>query len=165
MCWPLGHVRQRIAHPVHSAPLPGRAEDAGDGGLEALVGIGDDQLHALQSATDEVLEEGRPERLGFARADVQADDLALAFGGDGNGYYRCHADDPAAFAHLEIGRVEPEVGPLAGERPFEEGVHPLIDVLAQLRHTRLGDATHPHRLHQIVDTAGADAGDPCLLDH
>ena len=61
----------------------------------------------------------------------------------------------AALAHLEVGRVEPEIGPLAGERALEEGVHPLVDVLAQLGDRALGDAGHAHGLHQIVDPAGA----------
>jgi hypothetical protein len=30
--------------------------------------------------------------------------------------------------------IEPEVGPVAGERALEEGMDALVDVLAQLRH-------------------------------
>ncbi len=161
----LGHIGQGVAHEVDAAALPGRAHDAGNRRLEPLVGIGDDQLHAGQAAPDEVLEEARPERLGFGRTDVQADDLALALGVDGHSDYRGDTDDPPALAHLEIGSIEPEVGPVAGERPLEEGVDPLVDVLAQLGYRGLGDASHAHRLHQFIDAPGADAGDPCFLDH
>ena len=72
----LGHVRQRIAHEVDAAALPGGG-DAGDGRLQPFVRVGDDQLHAIQPAPDEIAQECRPERLGLARADVQLDDLAL----------------------------------------------------------------------------------------
>ncbi len=49
--------------------------------------------------------------------------------------YRRHRDDAAAFADLQLGRTEPEVWPpVTGKRALAEGVHPLIDVVAQLRH-------------------------------
>ena len=88
----------------------------------------------------------------------------FTLGGNGDGDYGGNRDDAAALAHLEVGRVEPEIRPLAGERALQEGVHPLVDVLAQLGHRRLRDAAHPHRLHQLVDPARTDAGDPSLLD-
>jgi hypothetical protein len=43
-------MSQRIAHEVHAAPLPGGVEDLADGGLDALMGVGDNQLDAAQSA-------------------------------------------------------------------------------------------------------------------
>jgi hypothetical protein len=96
---------------------------------------------------------------------VEADNLALALGVDGYGDYRGDADDPPALAHLEVGSVEPEVGPIAGERALEEGMDALIDVLAQLGHRGLGDAAHTHGLDQFIHAPGADASNPRLLDH
>ena len=96
---------------------------------------------------------------------MQADDLALAFGVGGHGDYRRDRDDPAALALLEVGRVEPEIRPFAGKRAVEEGVDPVVDVLAQLADRALADAGQPHRLHQVVDAPGRDAADPGLLDH
>ena len=96
---------------------------------------------------------------------MTANDFALALGVDGNGYYRGDTDDPPALAHLEVGSIEPEVGPVAGERPLKEGMDTFVDILAQLGHRGFGDAGHAHGLHQLVDTPGADAGDPRLLDH
>jgi hypothetical protein len=49
--------------------------------------------------------------------------------------------------------------PFAFERPGEEAVHPLLDVLAQLADRGLGDTGHAHRLHQLVDPPGGDAAD------
>src|SRR5437763_3140324 len=63
------------------------------------------------------------------------------------------------------GRVEPQVRPLALQRPVEEGADPLVDVLAQLRDGALRDAREPHGLHQLVDPARGHAADPGLLDH
>ena len=93
--------------------MPGRADDAADGGLQPVVRIGDHQLHAAQAAANHALEEGRPERLGFRRTDVQPNDLALAIGVGGDGDYRRDRDDAATLALLEVGGVEPEIGPLA----------------------------------------------------
>ena len=45
---------------MHATALPDRAEDAGDRLLETLVGIGDDQLHALEATADQGLEEAGP---------------------------------------------------------------------------------------------------------
>jgi hypothetical protein len=59
----LGHVRQGVAHEGDAAALPGGPDDALDGGLQALVGVGDDQLDAFQAAPLQVFEEGRPEGL------------------------------------------------------------------------------------------------------
>jgi site-specific DNA recombinase len=53
----LGHVGQGIPHPVDAATLPSGTQYPRDRLLQALVGIGDDQLHALQPAPDKGLEE------------------------------------------------------------------------------------------------------------
>jgi hypothetical protein len=45
--------------------------------------------------------------------------------------------DPAALADLQVGGVQPEIGPLAVERAFQEGAHALVDVLAELGDPRL----------------------------
>ncbi len=63
-----------------------------------------------------------------------------------------------------MGRIQPDIGPFAGQGPFEELVHPFVDILAQLRHGALGNAAQPHRLRQFIDAAGRDPTDPGLLD-
>ena len=57
------HMGQGVAHPMDPAALPGGAEHAGDRLLEALVGIGDHQLHAVQATADQGLEKAGPEGL------------------------------------------------------------------------------------------------------
>jgi site-specific DNA recombinase len=138
---------------VHPAPLPGRVEDTRDGRLEPGVGVGDHQLHAVEAAALQAAQELHPEGLRLGGADGEADDLAPAVGVDRHGDYRGDRDDPAATADLEIGGVEPEIGPRAGQRTFEEVPYPLVDLLAQLRDRALGDPRQPHGLHQLVDPA------------
>jgi hypothetical protein len=126
----LGHVRQGVAHPMNSAPLPCRTEHPGDGVAQAIVSVGNHQLDALETTLDQALEESRPERFGFGRAETQADDLAPALGRDRHGDYCGDRDDAAAVADLEVGRVEPEIRPLAVDRAVAESVDPFINVPA-----------------------------------
>ena len=129
------------------------------------MGVGDDQLGAVEPARLQAAQEVHPEGLRLRRAEPQADDLAPPVGVGGDGDYRRDADDPPALTDLEIGGVEPDIGPVAGQGPVEELADPLVDVLAELRDRALGDAGQPHRLRQFVDAAGRDAADPGLLDH
>jgi hypothetical protein len=108
---------------MHAAALPAGAEHPAD--PEPLMSVGDDQLDAAQAAPRQAFEKSGPERLGFREADVQPDDLAPAVGIGGDGDY-CR-DDAAALALLQVGGVEPQIRPFAGERPVEEGMHALVD--------------------------------------
>jgi hypothetical protein len=71
-----------------------------------------------------------------------------------HGDYGGDRDYAAALALLQVGGVEPQIWPLAGERPVEEGMHALVDLLAQLGNLRFADPGQPHRLHQIVNPPG-----------
>lgn len=70
-----GDMGQRVAHPVNAAALPCRLEDAGNGGLEAGVGVADHQPDPAEAAGTQRAQELGPERFGFRRADAQADDF------------------------------------------------------------------------------------------
>jgi len=61
---------------------------------------------------------------------VQSDDLTLAVGVHRHSDYRRHRDDPAALALLQVGRIKPQIRPLADQRTVEERMNPLVDVLA-----------------------------------
>ena len=82
---------------------------------------------------------------------MQPDNLALALSVHRHGDYRRHRDDPAALALLQVGRVQPQIRPVADQRAVKEGMHTFVDVLAQLGDLRLADPAQSHRLHQIVD--------------
>src|SRR4029077_14733416 len=67
--------------------------------------------------------------------------------------------------HLHIRRVEPDIGPVAFERPGEEGFDLVVDLRAQPADLALRHARCAHRLDEIVDRAGRDALDIGFLDH
>src|SRR4051794_18507743 len=118
-----------------------------------------------RAAPDQALQERGPERFRLGRADVQADDLAPALGIDRHGDYCRHGHDPPALTLLQVGGVQPEVGPLATERAIQEGVHALVDVLAELANLALVDPGETHGLGQFVHAPGRDAANPGFLDH
>jgi hypothetical protein len=72
-----------------------------------------DKLHALDAPFDQAFDEPRPERLRLAWTDAEPDDLPLAVGVDRHSNYRRDRDDTAALALLEVGRVEPQIRPVA----------------------------------------------------
>ena len=137
----------------------------GDGSFQSFMGIRDHQLHAAQAAPGETAQELGPEGLGLRGADRQTQNLASAVAVDPDRDDDGDRDDAAVLAHLHIGRVEPEIGPVAFERPVEEGLHLVVDLAAQPADLALGDAGHAHGLDQIIDRAGRDALDVGLLDH
>ena len=94
----------------------------------------------------------------------EPDDLAPPFAIHRRGDYCGDRDDPAVLAHFQIGRVEPEIRPFAFELAVEERIHPLVNVLAELRHLAFRDAGHAHRLHEVVDLARRNALDPGFLN-
>src|SRR5215472_15144973 len=49
-----------------------------------------------------------------------------------HGNYRRNRNNAATVADLEISSVEPEIRPLAFDRPIEEGIDPFINVFAQV---------------------------------
>jgi hypothetical protein len=109
---------QGVAHEVDAAALPGGGEDLGDGRLDALVGVGDDQLDAAQAAPGEFPKERRPEGLGLRGSDVHAEHLAPAIGIDSNGHDHGDRDDAAGLPDLHVSRVDPQVRPLVNRPGF-----------------------------------------------
>lgn len=66
----LGNVSERITHRMNPASLPCCAENTGNGGLQPLMSIGDDEFDASKATANQIAQEACPERLGFGRADV-----------------------------------------------------------------------------------------------
>ena len=65
---------------------------------------------------------------------------------------------------LQVGRIDPQVWPVSLDRPFEEGLHLAVDLLAQATDLALRDARHAHRLDKVVDETRRDALDISLLN-
>ena len=56
---------QRVSHEVNPATLPGRIEHLADGGLDAFMGIRDDELDAPHAPAGQFAQEFCPDRLGL----------------------------------------------------------------------------------------------------
>ena len=146
----LAGMGERIALEVDAAALPGRGQDSSGGGLDALMRIANHQFHATEAAPDEIAQELGPKGFGFGGTDRHAQHLAPAVGVDAHRERDRHGYDPPALAHLEIGGIDPEVGPFALDRPRQEGVDTLVDLLAQAAHLALRYPGPTHGLHQVV---------------
>ena len=128
----LWHVGQRIAHEVHATALPCRADDPLDGDLQPFVRVpGPPSLTPRRPPLVRALPGSPPRRSPPPRANAEPDDLAASLGVGGHSDYRGDRDDASALAHLQVGRIQPQIGPVAFERTFQEGLHALVDFLAQ----------------------------------
>jgi len=153
--------------------MPGAAKHLGDGGLEALVGVGDAQRDAVQAAGAQAAEELAPKCLGLGLADGQPDDLAAAAGVHAVGDHQRLVAHPACLAHsLDFGvqfGVQPQVGVGVLQRPLAEDADLLVQALAQPRHLAVAHVVDAELLDQPVDLAGGHAGghavDVGLLHH
>src|SRR3954454_6961935 len=96
--------------------------------------------HAFGAAAYQTAQKLNPEGGGFRLTQAEPEDLAAAVLVDAGGDYCRDRHDAAILADLDVGRVEPEVGPLAVQWPIKERQHARVDVLAQRRDLRLGDA-------------------------
>jgi hypothetical protein len=156
-------VPQGVAEEVDGAALPGRTQHLGDGLLEALVGVGDDQLHPSEATADQAAQELAPERLGLGRAHIQADHLPLAAGvhpvGDHQGVV---LDPPAGADLLDLG-VQPQIWVVAVQRSLAKGRDLLVQASTQPRDGVFGHPGQPQGLHQPVHLAGRHPVDIRLL--
>ena len=100
-------MRQRVAHEVHPATLPGGLQYLGDGGLDALVAVADDQLDTTQAPAVQTAQKLRPEGLSLTGADFEAQDFALPLGVDPHSDYYGHAHNTPGLAGFDIGGVDP----------------------------------------------------------
>ena len=105
--------------------------------------VRDHELHAAKAAPGQAAQELRPEGLGLGGADLHAQDLAPAIGVGAHRDVDGDRDDAAVLSDLDVGRVDPEVGPVAFDGPLEEGLHPHVDVFAEPADLALGDPLIP----------------------
>ena len=107
-------TRQRWCAGALEGPLE-RLDQAG-------VLVADDQPHPAQAALLQRGQEAAPEHLVLAVADVEAEDLPDAVGGDPGGHHHRHRHHlGGGVADVEVGRVEVDVGELGVvQRPGPE---------------------------------------------
>src|ERR1041384_7541951 len=106
------------------------------------MAVADNQLHAAQTPAVQAAQELGPERLRFAGTDLDAQDFALALGVDANRHYHRHAHDSSGFSCLDVGRVDPQVRPVAFDGPIQERPDALVKLRAQPADLALGYAGH-----------------------
>lgn len=75
-------IGKRASLEMDAAALPSGGEHPRRRGLDAFIRIQDHQLHAAETAANEVTEELSPERLGLGCADRHAQNLAPSIGVD-----------------------------------------------------------------------------------
>ena len=104
------------------AALDGRpGHHRGHGLLEAEVGVGDDQLHALEPAGLERPQERCPEGPVLRVAHSEAQDLAAAVAAHPGGHDHGLGDDPAVDPCLAVGGVHEHLREaLASQGPVPE---------------------------------------------
>ena len=139
--------------------------DLRDRRLDPLVRVGDDQLHAPKPSPCQLSQEVGPERLGLGGADVDPQHLPSAVRVDGDCHDHGDGDDPPVLPDLHVGRIHPEVRPVAFDGAAEKGMDPLVDLFAQTGYLALGDARHAESLREIVHRARGDALDVGFLYH
>ena len=114
----LAGMGEHVAHEVDAATLPGGAEHLGDGGLDAFMGIGDDELDATQPPARQLAQELRPDRLGLRGADLHAQHLAPSVAVDADGDDDGDRHDAPPATDLQVGGVDPQIRPVAFDRPL-----------------------------------------------
>jgi hypothetical protein len=129
-----------------------------EGGDEAGVLVGDHQLDTAQAAFLQVGQERPPEHFVLGVADVEAEDLAAAVGGDPGRDDHRHRDDlGGGVANMQVGGVEVDIRePGVVEPPGPERGDDLVETGADPRDLGLGDAAvSTQGPDQVVDLAGA----------
>ena len=122
------------------------------------LGVGDHQLHAIQSAGLQGPQERGPESVVLAVADIEAQDFPPPVRGHAEGDHDRLGHDPVPDTVLAVGRVEEHVRVVHGrEVPVPERADFVVQVLADPGHLGLGDpGLGPEGLDQIIDLAGGD---------
>ena len=126
----------------------------------------DDQLDPAKATVGQSTQELVPEHFGLAGLDGNAQNLAPSVyypAGDCaqhnlpkgqincDSHYGLNTDSPPGAPDLDVGGVQPEVGPFTFQRSVKKNVNTFVDLDAQARDLALGDASHAHRFHQIID--------------
>ena len=94
---------------------------------------------------------------GLRGAHLQAQHLTLAVGVHADSHYDRDAHDAPGLTRLHVGRVNPQVGPVALDLAPQEGVDPFVEFAAQAADLALGNAAHAQRLDQVVHGTRGDA--------
>jgi len=125
------------------------------------VGVADHQLDASEAALFQRGDELFPEALALAITHLQAQQFAAAIGIGAHVNYHGPGADLQSLAQtaVDVGGIEPQATLVALlDRPAQERLHLLVDLLTDTAHLGARDAAlHLPSRHQGVDLAGGDA--------
>ena len=152
-------ARGGVALEVDDAALPGRPrERLLDGAPEALVGVGGDAGDARDAALAQAPQEGEPTVVALGVDRAHAEQPAVAVGAAADGRDERAGRYVPAVAALDVGGVEPHVGPAhARQVAPAQVVDRAVEGLADARHLAGAHGAYAHGLGDPGDLAGADA--------
>jgi hypothetical protein len=109
------------------------------------MGVAGYEPHPAKTSGDQRAQKRSPESTVLAGTHVQAEDLPLpALGVHAHGDHHSRGGHSPVLASLHVGRVEPDVGVWALQRPTPEALDLRIQLLTEPRDLALGDA-RPYR--------------------
>jgi hypothetical protein len=111
-----------------TAAPPGGMQRRSDSGLNAFMGIGDDQLDATQARQASLCKNSVQKGLGLRWSGIHAKHFAAAVAVDADRDDHRNRHDAPALAHLHVGGVDPQIGPVAFDRAAQERFHLLVDL-------------------------------------
>ena len=130
------------------------------------MGIRGDQADAPKAAGEERAQEREPGRPLLGCDDVEPERLAVAIAAHGDRVHDAGVDGAAAFAALDLERVEHQVGvgPLL-EWPGAELLDELVERARQARDLAFRHPLDPELPDELLDPPGRDPGQIGVGDH
>ena len=120
------------------------------------MGIRGHKAHALQAATHQIPQELGPEGLTLASSNGHSQDLTIAVIVEAVGHHDGIGDHQVILPDFHVLGVEPEIRVSLCQGAVSEGIHLLVEGLANAADLALRDPLNPERLYEILDLAGAD---------
>ena len=140
---------------MHLAALPRHArEDCPARRRETVVGVADDELHAMEAPLDQLLEDAPPVQLGLARVGVDGEDGAVSVLEDPGHDEGREVDGDAVDAHFLVGGVDVQDFDALRDSPGTPFRKFLVKGLRGVRHLLRGIAFDAHGLEDRLHPAG-----------
>ncbi len=111
------------------------------------MGVRDHQNHSSKPSLHQIPKKRGPERLRLRRPARKTQHFPSSLGVGPYGYDDRRALYLPVLPTLQVGRIQPQVYPLALQGPAQELLHLAVQIRAQPRDLAPGDPTHPQCLH------------------